>query len=144
MLTIPGLLQACDGLAGGWMLTNLLGIELSNLWDLFMNPLLCLSIEFSYKCSEWVHILTTSPSLQMHVEHLWPMQCDEGGLYFYMKWDPLLTCLKKEESNKTQNAPTRQIFATSQQQIIPLCDSFKGFFGQKKCTKVGNFWNLHI
>jgi hypothetical protein len=44
--------------------------------------------------------LTTSQPLQMHVEHLWPMQCEEGGLYFFMQWDPLLTFLKKEESKK--------------------------------------------
>jgi hypothetical protein len=125
------------------MLANLRGIELSNLWDLFMIPLLWLSIEFSYKCSVWVHILTTSHPLQMHrtlVTHAmwrrWPSFLNAMG--------PLLTFLKKEESNKTQNVPTRQIFATSWQQIIPLCDSFKGFFRQKKCTKVGNFWNLHI
>jgi hypothetical protein len=105
---------------------------------------LWLSIEFSYKYSEWVHILTISQPLQMHAEHLWPMQCEEGGLYFLMQWDPLLTFLKKEESNKTQNVPTRQIFTTSRQLIIPLCDSFKGVFGQKKCTKVRNSWNLHI
>jgi hypothetical protein len=35
------------------MSPNLSGIELCNMWDFFMIPLLWLAIEFSYKSSEW-------------------------------------------------------------------------------------------